>query len=207
MTDRTIALGQVGPQGGADSQTSSLRMDRDGGQVVTNLHGALYEQAARGKIFSAANPTAQAVSVALATTYTGLCLSNPIGSGKNLAVLRAGFALTVAPAAIANVGLMGGFGTVTHTTPRIVNSGLINSVMTSSVGTSIALVDSAATIPTPVYLEGLMGGFTAAALPSSPNLTADLNGSWVVAPGGFIAIFALTAVTGYGHFVWEEVSL
>jgi hypothetical protein len=79
--------------------------------------------------------------------------------------------------------------------------------MTASHPSSIALVASAATIPTPVFLEGLQAGFTAAALPSSPTATTSLDGSWVVAPGGFIAIFALTAVTGYGHFVWEEVAV
>jgi hypothetical protein len=39
----------------------------------------------------------------------------------------------------------------------------------------------------------LMGGFTAAALPSTSPALIDLAGMWVVPPGGFIAIGALTA--------------
>lgn len=198
---------QTGVQAAGDSAKITARGGRTGEAIVSELHGRYTEQASRGLVFSAANPAAQAVSVALATTYTGICLTNPAGSGKNLAILRAGFSLTVAPAAIANLGLMGGFGAVTHTTPLIVKKNLIDNAMTASVGTSVALVDSAATIPTPVFLEGLMGGFTAAALPSSPVTPVPVEGSWVVPPGGFLAVFALTAVTGYGHIVWEEVPI
>jgi hypothetical protein len=79
--DRVISLGQVGPQGGADTAASAHRADRTGALVVTQAHGQLYEQTSRSLVFSAANPAAQAVSVALATTYTGLCLTNPAGSG------------------------------------------------------------------------------------------------------------------------------
>ena len=73
-----------------------------------------------GNVFSASNVAAQAVSVALTTTYTGLCVSNPVGSKKNLVMLACQYALSVAPAAIASLHLIAGgsgAGVVTHTTP------------------------------------------------------------------------------------------
>jgi hypothetical protein len=33
---------------------------------------------------------------------------------------------------------------------------------------------------------------------------ADLGGLIIIPPGGFVAIGALTAVTGFGALVWEE---
>lgn len=197
--------GQVGPAVGADGSPLPIRLSKDAAVVQQNLHAAYYEQAARGNVFGASNQAAQAVSVALATTYTGLCLSNPLNSGVNLSVISAGLALTVAPAAIASIHLIGGSSpstNVTHTTPVTPVSMLLGSSKSP-----IAKADAAATIPTPVYLMSLMGGFTAAALPTSPNVVFDLQGQLVLAPGGFVCIGALTAVTGFGHFVWEEVAI
>lgn len=196
--------GVVGPQQLSDGIQSAPRLGRHGELIVGNLHGQYYEQVLRGNVFMASNQAAQAVSVALATTYTGLCLSNPLNSGKNLVLLHVGFALSVAPAAIASLHLLRGSSPstdVTHTaaiTPRNALVGNTNS--------AAAKVDSQATIPTPEYGLSLMGGFTAGALPSSPVVACDLGGLVVIAPGGFVAIGALTAVTGFGSFVWEEVA-
>jgi hypothetical protein len=197
-------VGQVGPQTLADGSLVVPRLSREGAMVVQNLHGRYYEQVMRGNVFGASNQAAQAVSVALTTTYTGLCLSNPNGSGKNLVLLSAGYALSVAPVAIASIHLIGGNSStdVTHTAAVTPRNCLLGNTSAPS-----AKVDSQATIPTPVYLASLMGGFTAGALPDSPNALFDIAGQFVIGPGGFIAIGALTAVTGFGSFVWEEVAI
>lgn len=195
-------VGQVGPQVVTDGNQVPPRLGKSGELIVQNLHGRYYEQVMRGRVFGASNQAAQAISVALATTYTGLCLSNPNGSGKNLVLLSAGYALSVAPVAIASIHLIGGNSStdVAHTaavTPRNMLLGITDS--------PAAKADSQATIPTPVYLMSLMGGFTAGSLPTSPNALFDIAGQIVIGPGGFVAIGALTAVTGFGSFVWEEV--
>ena len=197
-------VGQVGPQTASDGSLVSPRLNREGAMVIQNLHGRYYEQVMRGNVFGASNQAAQAVSVALNTTYTGLVLSNPNGSGKYLVLLSAGYALSVAPAGIASIHLIGANSAtdVVHTTPVVPRSMLIGNTSTPSGKT-----DSAATIPTPFYLMSLMGGFTAGALPDSPNALFDIGGQIVLAPGGFVAIGALTAVTGFGSFVWEEVAI
>jgi hypothetical protein len=191
--------GQVGPQQLAAGAQAPVRLGASAEVVVQELHGRYYEQVVRGNVFGASNIAAQAVSVALATTYTGLVLSNTSGSGKNLVLLSAGFALSVAPAGIASIHLIGGTGAVTHTTPVAGFSMLVGNTSLPA-----GKIDSAATIPIPVYMTSLMGGFTAGALPSSPNVLVDIGGQVVIAPGGFVAIGALTAATGFGSFVWEE---
>ena len=182
----------------------AIRQGNMGDMVVSELHGRYYESAYRRASFNAASQAAQAVSVALATTYTGLCLYNPPGSGFNLVPNKVKYALSVAPAGIASIGLITGFvttgGVTAQTTPLTVKSSFIG----GGAGVGIAL--AAATIITPTWLAHLVDGFTAAALPS-PSPVVDLEGAFVIPPGGFIAVGALTAVTGLGFISWEEVPI
>lgn len=199
--------GKVGPQSLQDGVVSTVRTGRAGEMSVSELHAPYYEQTSRGNVYHASNVAAQAVSVALATTYTGLCLSNRLGNTKNLVLLTAGYALTVAPAGIASLHLIAGYSAstnVTHTTPLAspgIQSGLLGVGPASS-----ANVDSAATIVNPGYLMSLLGGFTAAALPAGPAQPIDIKGQIVIPPGGWVALGALTAVTGIGSMSWMEVS-
>ena len=156
-----------------------------------------------GQIWSAANQTATAVSAALATTYTGLMIYNPLGSGVNLVPLKVKFALSVAPAAIATIGLLGGYsatgGVTAQTTKLTPQNGIIGN---TSSGQAVPL--AAATIVTPTWIEHLEDGFTAAALPA-PTPPQYLDGHLAVAPGGFLGIGALTAITGLGSIFWAEL--
>jgi hypothetical protein len=114
----------------------------------------------------------------------------------------------VAPAAIASLHLIGGFSftaNVTHTTP-LAAPGIQNALLGAQQSPS-AKVDSAAIIPTPGYILPLEHGFTAAALPNHAMPWVDLGGIVVVGPGGFVALGALTAVTGFAGLVWEEIPI
>lgn len=172
---------------------------------VSELLPRLYALGWSGQIFSAANQAAQAISVALATTYTGIGIYNPIGSGTILVPLKLKFALTVAPVAIASIGLIGAFaatgGVSAQTAKLAVQSGQIGNL---SAGVGIGL--SQATITTPTWIEQLADGFTAAALPA-PMTPLYMDGHISVLPGGFLGIGALTAVTGLGSIFWAELPL
>lgn len=198
--------GVAGPTVIADGSLAQVRLGKTGDQVVTELQPRYYEQTYRGNVFSATNQAAQAVSVALATTYTGLCISNPLGNTKNLVPIGVCYALSVAPAGIASLHLIAGYSAttnVTHTTPLVapgIQSGLLGTGPTST-----AKADSAATIVNPGYLIPLQHGFTAAALPSQSLQWTDLAGQFVIPPGGWFALGALTAVTGFAGFTWAEV--
>lgn len=194
----SVGLQQHIPEG-ADGYP--LAQGDDGALLVSGSHGKYFEAAKRGRVFGASNTGAQAISVALNTTYTGICLSNPTTSSVDLELLRVGLALTVAPVGIASLHLIGGQSTtdVTHTTPLTPFPTLLGANYTAA-----GKADSAATIPTPIYLASLMGGFTAGALPSTSPSWIDVEGLFILPPGGFIAIGALTAATGIWSIVWRE---
>ena len=199
----TIDNVQVGFQNLSQGATPKiLNINRQGDLSIQNAGSDYQEMALRGTLFNASNTAAQAVSVGLATTYTGLCLSNPPNSGYNLVLLGCNYALTVAPAGIASLHLIAGYSAteVTHTTPGTVKSNVIG--RTSD---SVAKIDTSATIATPTYLISLGSGFTAAALYATTPNWIDLKGQFIIPPGGFVAIGALTAVTGLGSFTWAEL--
>lgn len=200
---------QVGPAGSsasslANGAQTSARAGNLGDLIVSELHGRYYETSYRRAMYAAANQAAQATTVALATTYTGLCLSNPVGNTFNLVLNKVGIALSVAPAAIAAIGVMTGYNAttnVTHTTPVTPRSQFFG---VGAAGTG--LVDASATLPTAPFLnQVLMGGFTAATLPAVGPALIDLEGSIILPPGAYAAIYTLTAVTGLFSFSWEEV--
>lgn len=197
---------KVGEQNLGNAGETVLRADRFGAQVVSGLNPRYREQVARGRVYIAHNTAAQAISVALATTYTGLCISNPLGSGRNLSIIGAGYCLSVAPAAIASLHLIGGYSATTNVahTAALAAPG-IQCCLLSSSAQSVAKADTQATITNPGYLFPLQGGFTAAALPSSPFQWVDIGGLIEVGPGGWVAIGALTAVTGFGAIAWMEL--
>lgn len=188
-----------------DGSVATIALDKNTNTSVISA-GSQHEIAVlAGNVFTAGNQAARAWSVALNTTHTGLVLTNPVNSGKNYVILKASFALTVAPLAIASIGLFTGFssaGVTVHTTPLTYTNCLVG----GAIGT--ALVDEAATlVGTPVWALQMMGGFTAGALPSTTPNIIDVNGAIVIKPGGYCGIGALTAVTGFGTIIWEEKNI
>lgn len=175
--------------------------------MVSQYGGRLQETSRLGNMFYAANQAAVTTTVAAATTYTGLCISNPAGGAYNLVIHAAGFKLSVAPAGIATLALMGGYSTagiVTHTTPLVFGTAFASLNFGSGLAPS-ALLDSAATIVNPRVCWPLAGGFTAAALPPDGVAHADIGGAITIQPGGWCAIYSLTVVVGFGFFAWTEV--
>lgn len=198
LTEVKTGVQQLGP-----GATGPARGGPTGQAIVSNLGGRYAQSALDGTLFWGANQAAATWSVALATTYTGLCLSNPAGSSKTLVLLKVGFALSAAPAAIASIGLISGFlstGITAHTTALVPASSVIGGGLNP-----VGKIDAAATlVGSPAWMTQLMGGFTAAALPATSPALIDLEGSVIVPPGAYVAIGALTAVVGYASMMWEE---
>lgn len=180
------------------------------GSLRTALGDPEYFDMSMGtRLFWGANQTATAWSVALNTTYTGLVLSNPRASQSLLVPVAAGFAYSVAPAAIAPMMFFAGNssdGITTHTTP--LPMGELPTRLDSDQGTGVGNLDAAATlVGTPRWVMPFISGFTAAALPSVAPGLVDLKGLFVVPPGAYFGIGALTAVTGFGSLVWAEIPI
>ncbi len=200
----TVLTGKIGPQAGSDNQTTTVALDRE---ARLTFGGKYADASRRGNLFMAASTAAVTTTVALATTYTGLAISNPAGSGKVLSIRGFRFALSVAPVAIASLHLIGGYsaaGVVTHTTP-LASPGIQNCLI-GAVETSVANADAAATVVSPAYLIPYLAGFTAGALPGNDGGWMDLDGMFTLRPGAWIAVGSLTVVIGFAGFVWEELA-
>lgn len=185
-------------QGAGSTTAKPLTVDANG--AMQNVGVA---SAANGNVGVAANQTGATLSAALAPTYTGLCLSNPAGSGKNLIIARVSGLFDVAPAAFTALGLIIGFsaaGVVTHTTAL--------TPLNALVGGGAALIgkaDAACTIVgTPAW--GRWMSVTVSAT-GEANFDEIVNGEIVIPPGGYIAIGASIAgpATGFfGSITWSE---
>ena len=206
----TMLEGRVGEVKGADGASGIVRLEKSLAQVVAQAgHGKYYEAAVNGRMFWAANTAAQAISVALTTTYTGLCVSNPANSGVNLVPVSVMQASSVDIAALCTIHLIGGFsaaGVVTHSTALIAQSTLLDNE--GRLGKAKA--DSAATIVNPKYLLALRAASDIVAGTAefkNGQTLSDLDGMFVVPPGGWVAVGALTATTVLCSFVWEEIPI
>jgi hypothetical protein len=196
----------VGPQGVAlgDGTDTPARAGRTGDLIITELHGRYFEQTRSNRMFSAANQASQALSVGLATAYTGCLLYNPPGSNKALVPNFVKFALLSATT-FAAIGLLGGWaaagGVTTQTTAIPIQSNQIGNL---SKGVGIAL--SSATIVTPTYIAMLTDSNQTTAVPN-PTVPVDLGGVFIILPGGFIGFSGNAVGTGFGFMSWCEVDL
>ena len=160
------------------------------------------------KVWNAANQTAVVTTVGLATTYTGICLFNPAAasSGVRAYLLGVGIALSVAPVAASTIGIMGGYvaaGVTTHTThlARVKKCG-------REVDNAICdVMDAGTLVGTPRLIMPLMGAFTAGAWPETTPQYIKIDGHIAIEPGGWVAIYTETSLTGLFGFCWEEETL
>lgn len=177
--------------------------------VAANYANELHVMTGGRQLFMGANPSGVTTSAGLATTYVGLCLSNPAGNasgGKpiNLMLRRVSGVVIVAPAAVLAFNLITGYaagGVTVHTTAL--------TPFSAQIGTGpapTAKLDSACTlVGTPVWSMPI--GTTPVAT-DLLSFNIDLCGAIIIPPGGYVAIG--TNVTGpvsgfQGGFSWEEV--
>jgi len=191
---------------GAGARTP-IRLGQQGEMITGSSHGKYYEAAKAGRLFYAANKALKAFTVGLATTYTGLCVSNPAGSGVDLVIQRVGFGHGAAPTTLPVIAIIGGHtaaGVVTHTTPLTAGA---RSCKLDGLGGK-ALVDEACTIVSPLYIMPLMSSPATGTLPVGGALSmVDVDGSLVVPPGGWVATAANTVATGFSGILWEEIPI
>ena len=208
----TVNVGTANSASGMSGVPVGPVMGPQQDQLVSQLHGEYFEQCRRGNFFFA-SIVGQVTTVGLATTYTGLCLSNPVGSGKLVIVDEVSYAFLVAFAAASAVGIMVGYAAatdVTHTTPVTVRQSRIGGSMNSPA--AVGKVDSAATLSaTPVihtlFDAGLTGAITTTPK-AGPNVY-EAKGGIVLEPGAFAAIYTSTAsgaASMGASFKWHEIT-
>jgi len=174
-------------------------------KVVTTSTWA--EAVLEGNCYSYASQTGTVWSVGLNKTNTGVCVANPIGSGKDLSILAAGYSEVVAPAGIADAWLATGYHASTDVALGVI--GVAKNLYVGG-GIGVAKVYSGATLPAdPVYRFPIMTGHTSGALSTSaaPGLIR-IDGLLVLPPGGFVIIANFTigvAVGAKGAILWQEL--
>jgi hypothetical protein len=200
----------TGPQTLSDGNQAQARGDKQGGTTVSELNARYYENSYRGATYYCCNSAAQALSLTGTTTYTGLVLYNRPGSGKNLAILNAAFAPTIAETGVGAVILFSQ--PVASTVPSLTTTNVANgatAALLSGNQSSVAQVASSCTLATnPVFLRPLIGIPWVTATAQAALLCKDeIAGELIVPPGaavGFVAI--TTAITGVAYISWNEIN-
>lgn len=194
------------------SQTVGNTIPNRAGQlgdlIVSELQGRYYEQTYRGTAFSASNQAVATTTVGLATTYTGLVISNPLGSGVNLELTKVSIMQSVIqsvqPEAFAIAVGFNATTNVTHTAALATVSNKVGSGLTS-----LGKADTSATLPTaPTYHTFLAS--TGSATTDIGGGQADLDGSIVLMPGAYACFVtpAQASVAGmWFHASWTEVPI
>lgn len=166
------------------------------------------EQARLGNMYHSCSTGAVTLST-VSATCTGLVLSNPIGSGKNLVVEKCRFAPSTAPAGASVVGLAISSAVqsteVTHTTPAVIHNAITTG---SNMNVGVAKVDAAATLgAAPVWLRPI--GSVVAGSSITPGMYVDqTNGDIILPPGTNLSFsYLTTAAVGIAAFSWAEVSI
>ena len=182
-----------------DGVSRAVLAGSDGALIV---NGGMAEAALSGRLFGVCNQAAVATTAALATTWTGLCVSNPATSGKNMVLKEFGFSQTVASNGDGAIGLL----TCTIAAPASAVT-----IQKQKIGgaTSNMIADDGATIVGPVLQRvfGPIGTLAVTGYGQGPQFVYKAEGSIVIPPGYTIGTYT-TKVVGASmifYFVWEEV--
>jgi len=166
------------------------------------------EQARLGNMYHACTTGAVTLST-VSATCTGLVLSNPIGSGKNLVVEKVRFAPSTAPAGAAVVGLAISPAVqtteVVHTTPAVIHNAITTG---SNLNVGVGKADAAATLgAAPVWLRPI--GSVVAASSITPGMYVDeTKGDIILPPGTNLSLsYLTTAAVGIAEMTWVEVPI
>ncbi len=184
----------------------ALKVDVDGGMVSAGGDGVFAHAVREGDCYYGANQTGCVWTVGLATTNTGLCVSNPVGSGKILSILMAGYSEIVAPTGINDAWLAGGY----HASTSVV-AGVAGTAINLKLGgsTGAGKVWTGSTLPVaPTYIMPIQTGHTAAALSGGSPCLQTINGLIQVPAGGFVIVACFTigvAVGAKAAILWREV--
>lgn len=193
-------VGNIGPF--ANGTVVDQRAGQFGDIIVSELNGRYYEQCYRGNVFTGANTAAQALSVASAT-YTGLAVSNPTGSGKNLVILDIACAVDSATAGVGTI-VAGYAAAVTLTAGS--STGPLSNIVGNAAG-SVAKVGASATLgAAPTIIRPLFGVTATTAVQVVGPVKDDVGGMIIVPPGQLICLEATgTAISVLASITWAEL--
>lgn len=203
--------GRVGVISADEGSVNPLVTNPLGALIVSQGSGKYTDAVLAGRVYVACNQAAVAVTAAMATTYTGLCLFNPASSTKNLVLLACSYATTVATPTATVIGLMTGT-VVTAATMTAAASITPRNRLVGTANSSVAIVDDGCTLNGTPVLEQVFGSaWTEATTAGStgPVTQVDLDGSMIIKPSSYVAFYSFAANTAafVFSFMWEEVDV
>ena len=163
-----------------------------------------------GQMYTASNVSAKIITV-VGTSMTGLILYNPIGSGKYIALMSAGFTLSTALGSISSIGLA-----ISPTQPVIPSSNTVGSaVIKSSCGGPVNSVASAwdvSTLGVACVTQRWFAGLnwiTGGSGQAPYQFDTKIDGELGLLPGAAVAFAGIggTLPTGMGSISYIETSL
>jgi hypothetical protein len=217
-----------GPQVAAPGTLVAARGGNAGEMIVQELHGRFYEQTYRGNVYSGGMGLTSISNVTYTTGTLGATVTpiagvyNPIGSQVNLVILQVTLGLTITAATKTGGGPFAWATSIT-TVPVSTGANPLNRKTLQAAGS--AAKDLTNTAPTGLspnltvrFGSALFGGSSGAysqvdgtiAAPSNFQISSveNFDGSFIVPPGGVIALLATTtpvAHSAVSSIIWEEV--
>ena len=193
----------------SDGLVAKARAGRQGDQIISELHGRYYEQTYRNNMFFGATQALVTTTVGLATTYTGLVLSNPINAAVNLVLNKASMMQSVIQATqVEAFAIATGFNAATNVTHS--SAVTPRSCLIGSGKTPVGLTDVSATLPTAPFYSIFVTNTGTIAADSTGLQVVDLEGSIILIPGAYALWVtpAQASVAGmWFSFQWEEVPI
>ena len=212
-----LLQGNQGQTGKAVGQGQTLGFGEYTDALVSELMPRYYEQTYRGNTFVAANQAAVTSTTALTASSLNFTLFNPLGSGKNLVLLK--IDMTVLPvtettAGLAEVVLVANVApsqaapaTVTALTPICTLLGssanpVGKAYSTATLAAVPTVIKALATIISPTAVGG--------AAVIAPSLNFDLEGGVIITPGNYVSVQSIstTETTAPGllcSMKWMEI--
>jgi len=192
---------KVGRQEVNDGSVINARGGRQGDGIVSQMHGRYTQAVLDGNVYVLANQAVVTTTAVLTSTYTGLAIGNPLASGKNCAILQAGFGQH-AVAAAGVVGLM--------TATQVITSSLTPKNRLTGGAGSVCAGDDAFSITNTAILEQIIGSTGSQATSgwgTQPAPMIDLGGSLILVPGNMVAFYTSVITTSALIFwlMWEEM--
>lgn len=189
-----------------DKDTGSLvELYTRNGSFMTYAGGGKYAEAAlAGRLFHSANINPVNTSTTLNTTFVGLGLCNPAGSGKIVIVHEFGYAFIAAAAAGLILALA-----VTDDTGFAQDANAPIHCAREAYAASVCYTDEGATITAPVIIKIIAQHADAATTTfvEVPHVV-DLGGSIILPPGRSVVTDTTTAAgatSAQFSFMWEEI--
>jgi len=204
-----LSEGRVGPFTVQDGVSASLRFGRLSDLIVNDGHARYKEAVSRGRVFSGGTAaTGVAPGTAIGTT-AAFAITNPLGSGFNLVILRASMGYVSGTLGAGVIHYLAN----TNTQLALPTGTAITAVnaLLGSGNAAVARPFTTATIASPTILRPFVSSVAmTAAQTHAPWQTVDeVAGEFIVTPGATLSLHG-TMTAGSSPLVvfgmtWEEV--